>query len=99
MRAYGDKRVGRDPVELIVLMGVLSILLSWIVKYVWCTYGYPYATIAIVAVWCVLVGGLLFRRGLRHAWLDIGQYVSPIAVLTLFYNMVTPKLFLMLGGG
>lgn len=99
MRAYGDKRVGRDPVELIVLMGAISILLSWVAKYVWHTYGYPYATIVIVSVWCVLVGGLLFRRGLRHAWLNIGQYVSPIAVLTLLYNMVTPKLFLMLGGG
>ena len=99
MRAYGDKSVGRDPIELIVLMGAISILLSWVAKYVWYTYAYPYASVVIVLTWVIFIGGLFFRRGWRYAWANIGQYVPSIVGLILFYHIFTSRLFLMLGGG
>ena len=99
MRAFGDKSVGRDPVELVCLMCVLSILCSWIVKYVFYTYAYLHASVVITLVWCVFVGGCLLRRGWRRAWSNIGQYFWPMVVFVFLYNALTAKLFLMLGGG
>ena len=99
MRACGDRRLGRDPVELVVLMGALSILCSWIVKYIWYAHGYPYVSVVIVLIWALLVGGLFFRHGWRHARSNFGQYVSPVVGLILFYLMFTSRLFHMLGGG
>jgi len=99
MAAYGERGFGRDPVELVVLIAVLNVLCSWGVKYVWYTKGYSCDSLVIAAVWIVLFGGFLLRRGLRYAMLNVGSYVGPIAAVALLYHAVTPKLFLMLGGG